>query len=129
MESLGGFAIAAVVLYSGYTVIIRGNPPGSLFSFITSVIMLYEPMKRVARLHVDLSASLFGVNMLYTFLDERDYEKDAPQAAKLEVTNGRIEFRDVVFGYRPGEQVLHAISFVAEAGKTTALVGRSGGGK
>src|ERR1700722_16589596 len=129
MESLGGFAIAAVVLYSGYTVIIRGNPPGSLFSFITSVIMLYEPMKRVARLHVDLSASLFGVGMLYSFLDERDYEKDAPQAPELEVTDGRIEFRDVVFGYRPGEPVLHAISFVAEAGKTTALVGRSGGGK
>ena len=58
MESLGGFAIAAVVLYSGYTVIIRGNQPGSLFSFITSVIMLYEPMKRVARFHVDMSTSL-----------------------------------------------------------------------
>jgi ABC-type multidrug transport system fused ATPase/permease subunit len=129
MESLGGFAIAAVVLYSGYTVILRGNPPGSLFSFITSVIMLYEPMKRVARLHVDLSASLFGVSMLYSFLDERDYEEDPPQAPELEVTNGRIEFRDVVFGYRPGEPVLHGISFVAEAGKTTALVGRSGGGK
>jgi ATP-binding cassette, subfamily B, bacterial MsbA len=129
MESLGGFAIAAVVLYSGYTVILRGNPPGSLFSFITSVIMLYEPMKRVARLHVDLSSSLFGVSMLYAFLDERDYEEDAPQAPQLAVTNGRIEFRDVVFGYRPGEPVLHAISFVAEAGKTTALVGRSGGGK
>jgi ATP-binding cassette subfamily B protein len=129
MESLGGFAIAAVVLYSGYTVILRGNPPGSLFSFITSVIMLYEPMKRVARLHVDLSSSLFGVSMLYSFLDERDYEEDAPQAPELEVTDGRIEFRDVVFGYRPGEPVLHAISFVAEAGKTTALVGRSGGGK
>jgi ATP-binding cassette, subfamily B, bacterial MsbA len=129
MESLGGFAIAAVVLYSGYTVILRGNPPGSLFSFITSVIMLYEPMKRVARLHVDLSSSLFGVSMLYAFLDERDYEEDAPQAPQLEVTNGRIEFRDVVFGYRPGEPVLHAVSFVAEAGKTTALVGRSGGGK
>ena len=129
MESLGGFAIAAVVLYSGYTVIIRGNPPGSLFSFITSVIMLYEPMKRVARLHVDLSSALFGVSMLYSFLDERDYEEETPQAPKLEVTDGRIEFRDVVFGYRPGEPVLHAISFVAEAGKTTALVGRSGGGK
>ena len=81
MESLGGFAIAAVVLYSGFTVIIRGNPPGSLFSFITSVIMLYEPMKRVARLHVDLSSALFGVGMLYDFLDERDFEEDPPGRA------------------------------------------------
>ena len=89
MESLGGFAIAAVVLYSGYSVIIRGNPPGSLFSFITSVIMLYEPMKRVARLHVDLSASLFGVGMLYAFLDERDFEEDPPRAQELQVTEGR----------------------------------------
>jgi ATP-binding cassette, subfamily B, bacterial MsbA len=129
MESLGGFAIAAVVLYSGYTVIIRGNPPGSLFSFITSVIMLYEPLKRVARLHVDLSSSLFGVGMLYDFLDERDFEEDRPDARELEVTQGRIEFRDVVFGYRPEERVLHSVSFVAEAGKTMALVGRSGGGK
>ena len=129
MESLGGFAIAAVVLYSGYTVIIRGNQPGSLFSFITAVIMLYEPMKRVARFHVDLSSSLFGVAMLYDFLDAREFEEDPPGAADLHITAGRIEFRDVVFGYRPEERVLHAVSFVAEAGKTTALVGRSGGGK
>jgi subfamily B ATP-binding cassette protein MsbA len=129
MESLGGFAIAAVVLYSGFTVIVRGNPPGSLFSFITSVIMLYEPMKRVARLHVDLSSSLFGVAMLYDFLDEREFEEDPPGAPELAVGEGRIEFRDVVFGYRPEERVLHSVNFVAEAGKTTALVGRSGGGK
>jgi ATP-binding cassette subfamily B protein len=129
MESLGGFAIAAVVLYSGFTVIVRGNPPGSLFSFITSVIMLYEPMKRVARLHVDLSSALFGVGLLYSFLDERDLEEDPPNSAQLKVSRGRIEFRDVIFGYRPEERVLHSVSFVAEAGKTTALVGRSGGGK
>jgi subfamily B ATP-binding cassette protein MsbA len=129
MESLGGFAIAVVVLYSGYTVIIRGNPPGSLFSFITSVIMLYEPLKRVARLHVDLSSSLFGVAMLYAFLDEGDFEEDVVNAPDLTVTEGRIEFRDVVFGYRPEERVLHSVSFVAEAGRTMALVGRSGGGK
>ena len=64
--------------------------------------------------------------MLYDFLDEGDYEEDPPGARELKVTAGRIEFRDVVFGYRPEERVLHAVSFVAEAGKTTALVGRSG---
>jgi ATP-binding cassette, subfamily B, bacterial MsbA len=129
MESLGGFAIAAVVLYSGFTVIIGGKPPGNLLSFITCVIMLYEPMKRVARFHVDMSAALFGVGMLYDFLDVKDYEEDAPGARELMVTKGRIEFRDVVFGYRPEEPVLHSVSFVAEAGQTMALVGRSGGGK
>ena len=129
MESLGGFAIAAVVLYSGYNVIIRGNQPGGLFSFITSVIMLYEPLKRVARLHVDLSSSLFGVGMLYDFLDEKEYEEDAPGAPELRIGAGRIEFRDVVFGYRAEERVLHSVSFVAQPGMTTALVGRSGGGK
>ncbi len=129
MESLGGFAIAAVVLYSGYNVIIRGNQPGGLFSFITSVIMLYEPLKRVARLHVDLSSSLFGVGMLYDFLDEKEYEEDAPGCPELRIGAGRIEFRDVVFGYRAEERVLHSVSFVAQPGMTTALVGRSGGGK
>jgi ATP-binding cassette, subfamily B, bacterial MsbA len=129
METLGGFAIAAVVLYSGYSVIIRGNSPGNLFSFITSVIMLYEPMKRVARLHVDVSQSLFGVSILYKFLDEHDYEEAEPNTRELEVHAGRIEFREVTFGYRPIETVLHSVSFVAEAGRTTALVGRSGGGK
>ena len=72
---------------------------------------------------------LFGVKMLYTFLDEHDYEEDEPNTRELEVTDGRIEFRDVNFAYRPGETVLHAVNFVAEAGRTTALVGRSGGGK
>ena len=67
--------------------------------------------------------------MLYTFLDEHDYEEDEPRTRELEVTEGRIEFRDVTFGYRSGETVLHAVSLVAEAGRTTALVGRSGGGK
>jgi ATP-binding cassette subfamily B protein len=83
----------------------------------------------VARLHVDLSSALFGVGMLYDFLDEKDFEIDLPHAPDLRVTAGCIEFKDVVFGYRSGERVLHSVNFVAQAGKTTALVGRSGGGK
>jgi ATP-binding cassette, subfamily B, bacterial MsbA len=77
----------------------------------------------------DVSSSLFGVNMLYQFLDLREFEVDQRHAPDLKVARGEIEFREVVFGYRPEERVLHSISFTAQAGKTTALVGRSGGGK
>jgi ATP-binding cassette subfamily B protein len=129
MESLAGFAIAAVVLYGGLRVIYGGQTPGALFSFITSVIMSYEPMKRLARFHVDLNSALFGVGLLYGFLDQPDEERESPDEPELAVTAGRIEFRGVSFGYRPDEPVLRDISFVAEPGKTTALVGRSGGGK
>jgi ATP-binding cassette subfamily B protein len=129
MESLAGFAIAAVVLYGGLRVIYSGETPGALFSFITSVIMSYEPMKRLARFHVDLNSQLFGVGLLYGFLDQPDEEREAPEEPELTITAGKIEFRNVSFGYRPDEPVLRDIGFVAEPGKTTALVGRSGGGK
>jgi ATP-binding cassette subfamily B protein len=129
MESLAGFAIAGVVLYGGMRVIYSGQTPGALFSFITSVIMSYEPMKRLASFHVNFTSALFGVGMLYDFLDQPDEERESPDEPELAVTAGRLEFRGVSFGYRPEEPVLRDISFVAEPGKTTALVGRSGGGK
>ena len=130
MESLGGFAIAAVVLYSGYTVIIRGNPPGSLFSFITSVIMLYEPMKRVARLHVDVSSALVrrrhALQLSSTNAITRRMRRKRPTSRSRTAESNFATWSSVI---GPGRPVLHAISFVAEAGRTTALVGRSGGGK
>jgi len=67
--------------------------------------------------------------MLYQFLDEPSQEVERGDEPELCVTNGRIEFRDVRFAYRPGEPVLRGLDFVAEPGQTTALVGRSGGGK
>ena len=84
MESLAGFAIAAVVLYGGLRVIYGGQTPGALFSFITSVIMSYEPMKRLARFHVDLNSALFGVGLLYGFLDQPDEEREAPDDPELD---------------------------------------------
>ena len=129
METLAGFAIAMVVVYGGYRVINGGQQPGNFFAFITALLLATEPAKRVARLHVDLTSSLLGVGMLYEFLDEPMPEKESGDEPALKITQGKVEFLDVDFYYRPGEMVLDKLSFVAEAGQTTALVGRSGGGK
>ena len=129
METLGGLAIALVVLYGGWSVIAADRAPGAFFSFITAVLLAYEPAKRLARLQVDLNGALVGVSMLYDFLDEKDVERNLYDGPSLKISRGEIEFRDVTFSYRSGEPVLQGLNFVAEAGKMTALVGRSGGGK
>jgi ATP-binding cassette subfamily B protein len=128
-ETLGGVAIAIVVVYGGLKVIEAGQQPGNFFAFITALMLAFEPAKRVARMQIDLTSSLVGVDMLYSFLDEPNQETERGDEPELTVEAGRIEFRDVRFAYRKGEPVLRGLDFVAEPGRTTALVGRSGGGK
>jgi ATP-binding cassette subfamily B protein len=129
METLGGFAVAGVILYGGWRVVASGSTPGTFFSFITALLLAYEPAKRLARVHVELSANLVGVGLLYEFLGQPAREAEAVDMPELAVAGGRVEFADVRFAYRDGEDVLNGLSLVAEAGKTTALVGPSGGGK
>jgi ATP-binding cassette, subfamily B, bacterial MsbA len=130
METLGGLAVAGVVVYGGWRVIVAGQTPGAFFSFLTALLLAYEPAKRLAKVHVELNAAAAGVGLLYDFLDMPGVEgRSEPPLPSLRVGDGLIEFRDVVFAYRPGEQVLKRLSLTAEAGATTALVGPSGGGK
>ncbi len=129
METLGGCAIAIAITYGGYRVIDAGATPGQFFSFITAFLLAYEPAKRLARLNLELSRALVGVRVLFEVLDNPPTEASDAGAPELEIENPRIEFENVDFGYRGDESVLRAMSFVAEPGKLTALVGPSGGGK
>jgi subfamily B ATP-binding cassette protein MsbA len=128
MESLGGIAIAGVLLIGGYNVLVLGAAPGGFTSFITAFILAYEPAKRLARLNLDLQNGLVGVRILFELLD-LPVEQPHVRVAGLDVTGGRIEFTDVTFGYRPGEPVLRNLSFTAAPHAITAFVGSSGGGK
>src|SRR3979411_187371 len=60
METLGGFAIAAGLMYGGYRVVAMGATPGQFFSFLTAFLLAYGPAKRLARLHIELNSSLIG---------------------------------------------------------------------
>jgi ATP-binding cassette subfamily B protein len=129
MESLGGIAIAGGVVYGGWRTIEGGATPGEFFSFITAFLLAYEPAKRLARLQIDLNAALIGVRILFDIIDAPASEPDDRNKPALKVTDGKVEFAKVNFAYRPEEPVLRGLSFVAEPGKMTALVGPSGGGK
>jgi len=129
METLGGLAVAGGLMYGGYGVVALHATPGQFFSFLTAFLMAYEPAKRLARLNIDLNSSLVGARMLLEIIDSPATEISDDDKPALKLTDSRVEMRDVSFAYRAGETVLNRMSFVAEPGKVTALVGPSGGGK
>src|SRR6476646_9336135 len=129
METLGGFAVAGCLLYGGYSVVALGATPGQFFSFMTAFLLATEPAKRLARLNIDLNSQLVGARMLLEVVDSPASELSDDDKPALKLTEARIELRDVSFAYRPGEPVLQRMSFTAEPGKVTALIGPSGGGK
>ncbi|MGY3691310.1 subfamily B ATP-binding cassette protein MsbA [Bradyrhizobium sp. USDA 3240] len=129
MEMLGGFAVAGCLMYGGYSVVALGSTPGQFFTFLTAFLMATEPAKRLARLNIDLNSQLVGARMLLEVVDSPASEQADDDKLALKLSDARIELRDVSFAYRPGEPVLNRLSFMAEPGKVTALVGPSGGGK
>ncbi|AHG47643.1 ABC transporter ATP-binding protein [Rhizobium leguminosarum bv. trifolii CB782] len=127
-ESFAGFAVASVLAYAAYRSIYFNVPPGAFFSFVTALLLAYDPARRLARLQVQMERAVVNARMIYELLDMEPRQRDLPDAKPLTVTQARIEFRNVSFGYG-NESVLSGVSFIAEGGATTALVGPSGAGK
>ncbi|MCZ8316499.1 ABC transporter ATP-binding protein [Phreatobacter sp.] len=129
METLGGLAISAAIVYGAWRVIHQGVDAGAFFAFVTALLLAYDPAKRLARLGVEVEKGLVGVRLMYELLDTEPTLKEKPDAKPLAVSAGTVAFDTVTFGYQTGEPVVRDLSFIAAGGKTTALVGPSGGGK
>ena len=129
METLGGVAVAVVILYGGQRVISDATTPGAFFAFITALLMAYEPMKRLANLNTNLQEGLAATQRVFHLLDLAPEIVDAPDAKPLAVSGGGLRFDEVSFTYDGERKALNALNLEVPAGKTVALVGSSGGGK
>ncbi|MDP1668624.1 ABC transporter ATP-binding protein [Phaeovulum sp.] len=130
METLSGFAIAGVVALSAVNLFgDTATTPGQLMSFVTALLMAYEPAKRLARMRVSIEAGMTAVRPMFDILDTPLVLIEAADAAPLPAGPGEVRFRDVSFDYGNGRPVLRGLDINFPAGKTTALVGPSGGGK
>ncbi|MBB5539344.1 ABC transporter ATP-binding protein [Rhizobium giardinii] len=128
-ETFAGFAISSVLAYAAFRSIYNGIQPGAFFAFVTALLMAYDPARRLARLQVSLERAVVNARMIYEILDTVPHQRDLPGAGNLALQQATIEFRNVRFGYNQSDDILKGVSFVAEGGKTTALVGPSGAGK
>ena len=128
-EMLAGVAFASVIAYSGYRATVLGQPPGAVFSFITALTLAYDPARRLARMQVGMERALVNARMIYELLDLEPQQGDVAGAAEAKFTSGEVRFNNVSFRYVEEAPVLQDLTFVAAAGKVTAIVGASGAGK
>jgi len=129
METLGGTAIAIVILYGGHQVISGARTPGALFSFITALLLAYQPLKSLANLNASLQEGLAAAQRIFEVLDVEPTIRDRPGARPLSISGGEIRFDNVSFSYVPGAVAIDGVSLTIPAGRTVALVGPSGAGK
>lgn len=129
METLGGIAVALVILYGGHQVLIGARTPGTFFSFITALLLAYQPLKTLAGINASLQEGMAAAQRIFDILDSEPAIQDAPNAQPLAIKGGEIRFRDVQFSYANGANALRGISLTVPAGKRVALVGSSGAGK
>ncbi|SEM18227.1 ATP-binding cassette, subfamily B, MsbA [Syntrophus gentianae] len=128
MEFLGGIGIAAIIFYGGYQVIHGTSTPGTFFSFLTALIMLYEPVKRLTNVNNTVQKGIAGAERVYRILDLVPEILDRENAVDLPRIAEEIEIRNVSFAYNE-TPVLRNISLTIRAGEVVAFVGMSGGGK
>jgi len=129
IEVLGGLSVAGVIAYAGWQTTLGIETPGHLFAFITALLLAADPARRLARFHLQMKAFAVPVGLMFEIIDAPAAESKEVLGSPLRVEKGQVRFDHVSFAYAPGKSVLRNISFVAEGGEMTALVGPSGGGK
>jgi subfamily B ATP-binding cassette protein MsbA len=121
--------VALAIVYGGSQVIAGDTTPGTFFSFITALLLAYQPMKSLASLNSALQEGLAAAQRIFALLDIEPRIVDAPGARPLAVRGGEVRFEQVTFRYDDGRAALDGVSFVAEPGRRVAIVGPSGAGK
>lgn len=129
MEMIGGVAIACIIAYGGWQVIDGHMTPGTFFSFITAMLLVYRPLKSLAKLNAQIQEGLAAADRIFAVLDHEPVVKDAPDAKPLVAKGGTISLERVTFGYLPSRPTIQSFDLDIPAGRTVALVGASGAGK
>jgi len=128
MDFLGGLGIAAVITYGGYNVVQGHSTPGTFFSFIAALLMLYEPIKRLTNVNNTINQGVAGAERIFSVIDRTPDIEDRPGAVALPKISRGIDIENVTFCYET-TPVLKNINLSIKAGEVIAFVGMSGGGK
>ena len=129
VELMTGVALAIVLIVGGDRVISESIEIGTMVAFLLYVQRFFEPIRTLTMHYALLQRAVASGHRIFELLDIPLEISDKPDAKPITDVRGRVEFKNVTFGYNPERPILRNISFVAEPGQTIALVGPTGSGK
>ena len=133
METLGGLAIAVIIYVGGSQVISGTTTPGTFFSFLTALLMAYQPIKSLASLNATLQMAMAAAERIFNIIDTRPLITEKGSNKDHLLKNGTaysINFSNVSFSYENADKTtLQNINLEIKKGEKVALVGYSGAGK
>lgn len=130
MEFLGGLGIAFIIWFGGMRVINGTSTPGTFFSFLTAVMMLYDPVKKLSKLNNTVQEGVASASRIFDILETEQTIREKANPERLEGKTFDLVFEGVGFSYGTKEApALTDINLRVAPGEVLALVGMSGGGK
>ena len=128
MEVIGSIGMAMIIWFGGKEVIAGNATPGTFFAFITALIMIYDPIKKVSRINSAVQQGLAASIRVFTLLDVMPAIRSKKDAVIMAPFTREIVMKDLFFQY-DDEPVLSNINLTVPAGQILAIVGPSGAGK
>ena len=124
-----GLVSALVMWLGGHSVLNGSWTVGDYFSYNMFLAFMIAPVFQIVNIGTQLTEAFAGLDRTGEIMAELEENQSLGRTVKIPPIQGTVRFEDVEFAYTPEKQVLHGVSFVAEPGTVTALVGSSGSGK
>jgi len=130
MEMLTGIMIAGFIYYSGFMIANGTMEINNFFSFLTAMMLAYQPIRSLATINMLFNQGAVGANRVFNIIDTEPSIKEVSSASNLNMKKGNLKFKNVNFSYpNTQDQAIKDINISIEGGTTAALVGHSGAGK
>lgn len=129
MHIILSIGIALALWFGSYLILSKQLTPGGFVSFLTALILLYQPMKSIGNTYSSVIMSFWAIETCFAMLDKQPKIIDKENAVEMPKVQNQIKFNNVSFNYIPDVPVLKNINLIVNKGETIAIVGNSGGGK
>lgn len=129
MGFVGNLGYVAVCILGGWLAAKKAIEVGDIQAFIQYVRQFNQPLTQIANISNILQQTAASAERVFEFLEEEEEVPETSDPVKLDKVNGKVEFKDVHFGYNPDKIIINDFSASVEPGQRVAIVGPTGAGK